>query len=257
MPARIKYAWVLTVLLWPASALAIVNMEEVIIGQPPEGVSGSLHAASEGVSGNADRLSSSVDGRLQWQHAPHTDILALSYAYGTSQGVPNSNKAFAHLRHRIRMSPLWSAEGFVQAERDEFARLSFRGLAGAGIRLTVMEGGQRIAAYLGLGAFYEREKLAQAAGAAASLITSLWRGNGYLTLKYNINGQVRILSTSYIQPAFQNTGDFRLLERAAVLVKLSDNLDLKMSLDLLHDSQPPQQVKRTDITYATGIQLKF
>ena len=38
---------------------------------------------------------------------------------------------------------------------------------------------------------------------------------------------------------------------------MTNALSLKLSLDLKHDSQPPQDVKKTDITYSTGIEYSF
>jgi len=68
---------------------------------------------------------------------------------------------------------------------------------------------------------------------------------------------VRVLSTTYYQPAVDDFGDYRLLEDAALSVKMTDSLSLKVSLNLAHDSQPPQDVKKTDTTYSTGIEYSF
>ena len=51
--------------------------------------------------------------------------------------------------------------------------------------------------------------------------------------------------------------DFRLLEDATLSVKMTDTLSLNLSLNLAHDSKPPQSVKNTDTTYSTGVEYSF
>ena len=47
------------------------------------------------------------------------------------------------------------------------------------------------------------------------------------------------------------------LEEATLSVKMTDTLSLNASLDLAHDSKPPQAVKKTDTTYSTGVEYSF
>ena len=68
---------------------------------------------------------------------------------------------------------------------------------------------------------------------------------------------MRVLSTTYYQPAVDDFNDFRVLEEATLSVKMTDNLALNLSLNLSHDSKPPQAVKKTDTTYSTGIEYSF
>lgn len=64
-------------------------------------------------------------------------------------------------------------------------------------------------------------------------------------------------STTYYQPAFSDTADYRMLEQASILVKLRENLDFKVSLDISFDSMPPQTVQQRDLTYSTGLEFNF
>ncbi len=237
----------------PMPALAIINAEDLDLSIDEDGVAGKLGFSVNGSSGNSNRLNGEANGHLIWRHAQHTEMLVGSISYGKSRGVRNSNKSFAHLRHRYAWSKAWDLEGFTQAQQDEFARLKLRVLLGGGVRWTYQNHG--LVGHIGLGGFFEREALRAAAGLAPT--SQLWRGNSYLALKYAFNDRVRLQNTLYYQPAWKDTADYRLLDDAALNVALSDSLDLKLVLEISQDSRPPAGVKSTDINYKTGLSFRF
>ncbi len=245
-----------TLLVSPA-AVAIVNVEQAIIGRPTEGTHTTVDLLFNGANGNTDKSSNKVDVLTLRQHDTHTEFLQLQYAYGKSRGQVDTDRAFAHLRHRTALTPTWAVEGFGQVGRDPFARLTQRALLGGGVRWVLFEEDQKTAGYLGFGAFREHELLTRKAGTSDPERSLLWRANSYLVYKRQINDQVRLYSTTYYQPAFADSGDFRMLEQASVLVKLAEKLDLKLSLDLSFDSRPPQTVHKRDMLYSTGLEFSF
>jgi len=244
-------------LFHPVLALAIVNVDAVHIGAPVDGFSGTASASAGGAAGNSDRFRGRADGRLQWHADKHTDFAVFSYEYGSSRGRTDTNREFAHLRHRFQFTPAWTLEGFVQAERDEFARLSFRGLAGAGLRRTLLQKDDQATVYLGLGMMFEREILRRDFRTNDRRGESLARANNYLSMQVKINAQTRFSSTLFYQPSVSDFSDFRLLEEAALHVRLTDDMELRLNIEVRHDSRPPQTVKTTDFTYTTGITLNF
>jgi len=244
-------------LLCPAAARAIVNVEAVDVGTPTEGFSGTATASAGGASGNSNRFRGRADARLQWHIGRHTDFAAFSYDYGKSRGRTDTNREFTHLRHRFQFAPTWALEGFGQAERDEFARLSFRGLVGGGLRRTLLEREAVAAVYLGLGGMFEREVLRRGFGTSDPRGQSTGRANTYLSMQARFNAQTRFSSTAFYQPGMTDFGDFRLLEEAAMHVRLADGMELRLNVEVRYDSRPPQTVKRTDITYTTGVTVSF
>ncbi len=238
-------------------AYAIVNVEQAIIGQPAEGMHATLDLLINGASGNTEKSSTRIDSLNLWQHEEHTEFLQLQYAYGKSRGQIDTDSAFAHLRHRTAITSNWGAEAFAQIGRNPFARLTRRTLLGGGARWIMFEENNVTAGYLGLGAFHEKETLTDKLGTTDQTHVSLWRYNSYLILKQQINEQVRVYNTTYYQPAFGDTSDYRILEQASMLVKLDDNLDLKISLDISFDSKPPQTVRKRDMVYSTGLEFSF
>lgn len=243
--------------LLPLSAHAIVNVEQAIIGKSAEGIHTTVDVLANGSSGNSVKNTIKANALTLWKHEAHTEFLQVQYAYGKSRGQVDTNRAFAHLRHRTDISPAWGIEGFVQIGRDPFARLAQRTLLGGGVRYVLFEEDQKSAAYLGAGAFNERETRSVKAGTNDPVQTNLWRANTYVVFKQRINDQVRLYNTTYYQPAINNTADFRLLEQASMLVKLADQLDLKVSLDISFNSKPPQTVQKRDLFYSAGLAFSF
>ena len=240
-----------------STANAIVNVEQAIIGQPAEGMHATLDLLANGASGNTEKSLVRLDSLNLWQHEAHTEFLQLQYAYGKSRGQVDTDSAFVHLRHRTAVTSDWGAEAFAQVGRNPFARLTLRTLLGGGARWIMFEENNISAGYFGLGAFYEQETLTDKLGTSDQTHVSLWRLNSYLVLKRQINELVRVYSTTYYQPAFRDTSDYRILEQASMLVKLRENLDLKISLDISFDSRPPQTVRKRDMVYSTGLEFSF
>lgn len=243
--------------LFSTAAHAIVNVEQAIIGQPTEGMHTTLDLLANGASGNTEKSSTNAEMLSLWQHENDTEFLQLQYAYGKSSGQVDTDRAFAHLRHRTAVTPTWGVEAFAQVGRNPFARLTRRTLLGGGVRKILFEENNVSAGYLGLGAFHEQETLTSRLGTNDPMGTSLWRLNSYLVLKRQVNEQVRLYNTTYYQPALSDTADYRILEQASMLVKLGQNLDLKVSLDIAFDSKPAQTVQKRDMLYSTGLEFSF
>ena len=249
----------LTTLLlgWGVAAHAIVNIESMEVGEPKQGFTGTLNISVDGESGNTDKLSVNSGVRLQWHHEAVTNFAIFRYEYAETSDVKDTNKLLFHARHIRQVSDRTAYEGFIQAQRNEFARLTYRRLVGGGVRLTLSEIPNIKSVHLGLGGFYSKENLESRPGTTDGGTQDTWRISSYLNYVHHLNEQVSVLSTTYYQPAADDFSDLRLLEEAALNVKMTGALSLKFSLDITHDSKPPQEVKETDISYSTGIEYSF
>jgi len=246
-----RILFILFLLLAPAQALAIINAEDLDLSIKEEGTVGKVELSLNGNSGNSAKINGEASGRLLWRYGLHTDMLVGSYAYGKSRGVRDTNKAFVHMRHRYALNEAWDLEAFAQAQQNEFARLKLRTLLGGGLRWSRQADDWQV--HVGLGSFYEREALRGTSAPA----TRLWRANSYLALHYVINDHLRLQNTVYYQPAWKQPADFRLLDDIAMSVALTDGVDLRLSLEMAHDSRPPAGIKPTDISYKTGLTYGF
>ena len=247
----------ITLLLLSSSASAIVNVEQAIIGKPALGIHTSLGIFADGANGNTEKSSSKADLLTLWRHEDDTEYMQLQYAYGKSSGQVDTDSAFALLQHRTDISETWGIEEFVQTGRNPFARLTRRTLLGGGMRWVMFEEENKSVGYLGFGAFHEQEIQTDTLGTDDPREVNLWRASTYLVLKHQYNEQVRLYSTTYFQPAFKDTADYRILEQASMLVKMAQNLDLKLGLSVSFDSKPPQTVRKRDLVYSTGLEFSF
>lgn len=245
----------LLALLGSSSAHAIVSMEGLHTGTPREGVSGNVELALSNTSGNTDKQDYALGARLQWHQDKITDYLLLRGAYGESAGVKSTENSFIHVRHIYQFRPRLAAEGYVQAEQDTFARLEFRGLVGGGARYTLFRKEEVGMAFLGLGAYYSQERIDDSFPDGGT--EDLWRASTYLILKYQATPNTALISSTYYQPAFEGADDYRVLEQAAMKVKLNASLSLIVSADYRLDSEPPVGVEKEDITYTTSFSYEF
>jgi putative salt-induced outer membrane protein YdiY len=242
---------------WTVAAHAIVNIESLRQNETQEGYTGTVNISVDGESGNTEKFGVNAGGRLQWHGGTITNFAILRYAYSETSGLQDTNKLFIHARHIRQITAKTAYEGFVQAERNKFARLSFRGLIGGGTRLTLSEKPDVESVHLGLGGFFSREILESKAGTTDGGEQNIWRLNSYINYLHHFNEQVSVLSTTYLQPDVENFSDYRLLEEATLNVKMTNSLSINLSLDLTRDSKPPQLVKKTDAMYSSGIEYSF
>jgi putative salt-induced outer membrane protein YdiY len=238
-----------------AAQASIVNIESQR-GEVKEGFSGRFHLALGGAAGNTDKINLQTGARLEWKRDATIDLSILEYNYGETNDVRDTNRAFAHLRRTVQYRERRAVEGFVQVERNEFTRLSFRGLAGGGLRLTLSRS-EDFRAYLGLGAFAVREVLDDRVDVTDAGARNFVRGNLYLSLNGDLNDYTTLYNTLYYQPALDDLPDARVLNEAGLRIQLSRQIDLRSSVQVVHQSRPPQTVDKTDITYLTGIEYRF
>ncbi|WP_455207605.1 DUF481 domain-containing protein [Kaarinaea lacus] len=258
--ATATWKWVLILFLSvfvSHNAFAIVSMENVHLGKPPEGFSGAFDLSFDADYGNTEERTVSTGIKLQDTKARRINFVIANYEYGESSGSKIKNKSFLHYRHIYQRRMDYALEGFAQLSSNEFTRLNLRALAGGGVRLALGEITDTRAFLLGLGAFYEREDLDVDTTLGEDETSEAVRGNLYLVLKFNFNENVSLVSSTYYQPDFSQFSDFRAIEDLSLVSKLTERLALKIGLDVSHDSQPPPAVERTDASVRIGFSVGF
>ncbi|WP_455222056.1 DUF481 domain-containing protein [Kaarinaea lacus] len=239
------------------STFAIVSMESVHLGKPPEGFSGAFDLSFDADYGNTEKRTVSTGIKLQNTHERRTNFVIANYEYGESSGVKVKNKSFVHYRHIYQRRSDYALEGFAQLSSNEFTRLNLRALAGGGVRLALGKVTDKRAFLLGLGAFYEREDLDTDAALGEDETSEAVRGNIYLVLKFHFNDHVSLVSSTYYQPDFGQFSDFRAIEDLSLVSELTERLALKIGLFVGHDSEPPPAVDHTDASVKIGLSVDF
>jgi len=250
----IRFGLVLGSFLFSATASAIVNIEDRRADGDADGTSGVARLSVSGDSGNSDRSDIGAGLRLFRRDRGDESLLLMDYAYGESQGVKNRHRSFIHVRHGEMFRPGTMIEGFGQVEQDDFSRLQFRGLVGAGLRFLTRSETTRSS--LGVGAFHSWERLTEALPDERR-DERLWRANLYFSVERKLETGLTLHSSTYLQPRIGPMSDFRVLEQFACNVPVTDAFNLRLSLDILHDSRPPLTVERTDFHYRTTLEVRF
>lgn len=191
---------------------------------------------------------------MQYINEADTYLMVSNYAYGKSQDIVNVDKGFLHGRYIRSHTKKIASEVFIQTQRNKFSLLSSRNLAGGGVRY-LFNLGEMQKLYFGAGAFYEKEKLTE--NNSNETNDDGIRLNFYAMYNFRINKTLRLISTTYYQPATERDKDFRVLEDFSLLSKAGENLELKLSVNISHDSKPPKTVEYTDISYSAGFVYHF
>jgi len=101
--------------------------------------------------------------------------------YGTQEGDPYRDRVFGHLRYNYQLLPWSVAEAFTQLQRDRFAQLQLRVLAGGGLRIRYFNR-KGVKLFQGTTPMYEYENLDQAPLARHPTTVSTARWSNYLNL---------------------------------------------------------------------------
>ncbi len=181
---------------------------------------------------------------------------SVSADYARFSGETRVSKSFIHFRYNYVIRDWLLAEVFAQQQHDKFQRLLVRELAGTGPRF-VFADEEDIRLALGTSWMIEYERIAVAPGAndAPEVLANRW--NNYLSVMVRPDDRVRALATAYVQPRFDHPDDVRVLFEASVTTDVTKTLGLRVLATVRHDSQPPTDVKPTDIEVKNAIVVKF
>ena len=253
----------LALLLLPAGAVAIraqiVNIENILAGEPREGFEAALQIGFELKQGNSQYRRMNASGLIRW-HGGHQIVqLVLGGAYRTALGNKVEDNALGHLRYGYELSPGLRLEALVQIQKDAFIRLQRRVLAGAGVRANILKSddsslsdtdeGWRLDC--GLIIMHESELLRDSSsdpGLRASMLISA---------NLNFSATASLGSQIYVQPALKDLDDVRLLCDGGLTVTVFGPLSLQLTTRLVYDSRPPVGVKKTDYLLRNTLVLTF
>ena len=221
-----------------------------------QGLSGDVEILFSGTSGNSDTTTTSLDTQINWIESRYINLFLAGYKYGKANGVQNADNAFGHYRHIHNINATMDWEGFAQLEQNEFTRLSYRGLLGGGMRFAIGDTSSH-KGFLGLGAFYSKEKIQYRISLTDDGTYSQTRGNFYVLSRYKGTPTISWSNAIYYQPRLNEVSDYRALLQSKLDFKINHKLNFRVSLDIAHDSKPSQSIEKTDTSYSTGLNWSF
>ncbi len=243
--------------LRPASLDAQVNIEVLRTDSLPLGRSGSVGGDLSIRTGNVDFVALDVRGRVYDVFPTETRLLVGNGGLGfLAQSRFASNGLLHYRRSYTEVSPYADPEWFGQLNYDRAQRLTFRALIGGGVRTAFAQGawGQFGAGSSGM---LEYERLALDEAAVHPKRTLQVRWSNFLTLRVVPSETFVITSTTYVQSALADLGDYRALENLRLSASVTATLALTVSFDLRYDSRPPDGLAALDTRLRTGVTYTY
>jgi hypothetical protein len=268
----------------PLDARAQVNTENLRKRIKVVGYSLIIEGSLTGDTGNTEGIS--VGGGLGGGFAkdPHLLFGYARFDYTKYAGVTSVDKTFAHLRYNYEFASWVWGELFAQAQSDAFQRLALRNLFGVGPRFRVIHtappapaaaagatpeaakaaaasaAAQSFDVYAGTSYMFERDAIAPQAGAVGpeDRRIQVWhRWNNYVTVQWEMDPRAILATTIYVQPAFNDFGDVRLLSETLLTFKVTKVFTAGIAASVRYDSEPPTGVLTTDTEIKNTLALTF
>lgn len=249
-----------------------VNTEALRPNALKEGFSANLEGSFSLSKGNVDLLDVGGAARLQYQtlypqadkadketprHVSQQIFIQSSAQWSQSNGEDIVNQAFVHTRWTGMWRPRLGSEVFLQYQFNEFLRLKVRALAGTGVRADLIHS-KPLMLWIGSGYMLEFTELTSIPGSLDPPNTLEHRWTNYVNLRLALlKDRLFIQNTVYAQPRFDKFKDVRILEDFGILAQVSERFGIGTKLTVLHDSAPPQGVKKTDLRLASTLNWSF
>lgn len=235
-------------------ATAITNIESQRKRADQEGLKGELQLAINGKSGNSDKQSNALSGRLDYRKEAHQLLAIARSEYGESNNEKDVDNNFLHFRYIHHNTPRFAWESFVQYQDDAFKLLDSRQLVGGGARFDLSPGDEHFRLTVGAGAYYTEEVYNLDNG---ELRDDYARANFYVSYFQQLTATTQISNTLYWQPRFSRPSDSYVYNSLALSVKINQSLALQISLESQYDSQPVDNLEHTDHSYSTSLVYSF
>lgn len=241
---------------WPVAAAGQVNVEALRPDDPPMGVSGSLSGDLTVQTGNTDFVQIGVEGRRYRVTESSTTLMVGHGGIGFLGRNRFASSGLFHYRRSYGVNDWIAPEWYGQVNYDRSRSLSFRTVAGGGVR-TAGVSGEWGHVGGGTGLILEHERLSLPDTAVHSRHTTVIRSSTFVTLRVVTGDDLVVTSTTYVQPKVNEPADARVLEDLALATPVTERLALTVAFDLRYDSRPPDDVASLDTRLRTGLTLTY
>lgn len=239
----------------PIYLYGITPINIVEIGEKERGLYGSLNLAFNSSRGNSEIERYSVSSSINKFNKRDLWLFNANYTFEQSYSVKTANYSFIHLRNIRKLYNETNSVGctdweyFGQIENNEFQKLDFRGLLGAGLRFKPFK---EYRFFLGVGPVFVRETYLDKTDSE-----NMVRGNFYVNIKNSITKRTSISYVAYYQPRVDKLNDFDLTQSFELENGITEHFSLVINLSYDYDSHPIDQVEKYDFGQTTSFKYKF
>ncbi len=246
---------VIIIALWIVLGLALtghaqVNIEEQRLGRKDAGLAGTIGVTLKLERGNSDLTEIDLNPRAVFRTGRHLvfSLNKLSFVDAAEGSIVN--EGFSHLRYNYTVTSRVIAEAFGQIQYNHAQDLARRTLIGGGLRFPIVTRPD-FGLAIGVSGMYEYEKL------RSGPVAETPRNSDYASFRFVRADLLRVTNTIYVQPAFDDIGDIRVLNDLEIDFALSKWLALTTSGSYRYDSQPPAGIKQYDLSLEHGLKVLF
>jgi len=239
----------LLLLVVPIYLYGITPINIVEVGEKKSGYYGNVNLAFSSSQGNSEVERYSISSSVKKFNSTNVWILSGRYKIAQSNGKRSANSSFFHLRNVLKLFKKSDFEYFGQLETNEFQKLNFRGLLGAGLRFKPLE---RYRFFIGVDVMFVRETYLGDINSNNRV-----RGNIYINVKTDLTENNSISYIAYYQPRVDKLKDFDLIQSFEFENRITKNFTLVLNLSYDYDAYPIEDVKKYDFEQTTSLRYKF
>jgi Protein of unknown function, DUF481 len=237
-------------------AHAQVNAEPLRKKLESKSWSVTLQASLDARTGNTEGLDASGSGGVGFASGRNLGFVFGSAEFARFNDVTSVDKSFVHARYNYEILTWLWGEAFVQLQSDQFQRILLRDLAGVGPRVALYQS-KELDLYVGTGWMVEHDAIDVLPGSNDLADYYAQRWNNYVSVSYELDTRISVGSTAYVQPRWNDFGDFRVLEETAVTFKVTKVLSASILGDYHYDSRPPTGVLSTDVEIKNVLSVTY
>jgi hypothetical protein len=247
---------IVTRLAFGRAASAQVNAEPLRKKLETKPFSVTVQASLDARTGNTEGLDASGAGGVGFANGPHLAFVFGSAEFARFNDTTSVDKSFLHARYNYQFCSWVWGEAFAQLQSDQFQRILLRDLVGLGPRIALYKS-KTFDAYVGTGWMVEHDAIDILPGSNDLADYYAHRWNNYASLDYTMDTRISVATTLYVQPRWNDFGDFRVLEETAVVFKITTILAASITGDYHYDSRPPTGVVSTDLEIKNVLSVTY
>lgn len=239
------------VFIWAFSASAqVVNIEAERIKSGKEGWAGTLGLAFSISENGRQLITFNTNAHTQYKHKRHLALLLGESVFSRADGQNFNNQAFGHLRYNYKLNNWMRWEAFGQVQYNKVAGLESRILAGTGPRFKLVD---TTFARVYLGTLY----MAEWERSTEQVYLQQHRLDAYLSFTILPIKTIKITSTTYYQPRFDQFKDFRLSNDTELAFSILKWLAFTVRFRYMYDALPPGNGPNRIYSLTNGLRVSL
>ncbi len=224
-----------------------------------EGFQGFISASFSVTQNTSKIIQGSTTANFQYVKKKHTFLILNDYTLMKVQkdldNFDLKNKNFQHIRYNYSIidTNKLCFEMFFQRQQNKIKYLKFRGLAGAGLRINLLNT-KALSLNFATLAMYENEILLD----SLNTETKMLKGDIYMSFSIKIKDFAYFSNVTYYQPAlvdfnnytnFERFNDYRISSDFSLSFKILKNLEFSVNFKSAYDSRPPEELVNNKFFY--------